>query len=740
MALLAGGLLGCNSLPIDKQHSVGQNSRIQSLILHFTALDYQRSMWALKDSGGVSSHYLIPQLTDNTYPDSQLKIVQLVEEDQRAWHAGVSFWDGRKNLNDTSIGIEVVNVPTCQHKPIVKHTHGGEYGAHKDCAFPDFDSEQIDLLVKLAKDILSRHPDIDPTRIIGHSDVSPSRKNDPGPRFPWYQLYQQGIGAWYDPEAVSYYTAEFEVTRPSINLVQKALAYYGYNIKETGVLDSQTQDVLYAFQMHFMPLNVTGELNIATQARVFALLEKYKPARLKVLLRRFQKELDQSLAFSSRLTVNQPSYFNGNQTNALYQVNKPFYGASGQGQVVLIHPELTLLKKLNVLLNGVALDISQGQINNNNSVKLDISDTVKPGANVLTIKADSDLSLLSIDVTAPVLLPPNRWLDRKLKNQLTDGLSLLEHSFEVSVVKQDKHILHKAYGQGYSNRDLHLNQLTTLLTTQLAILKLAGEGRLNIDKPVTYYLPNYQGGGRGNRLIKHLVSNYSGYPTVENYLQALEGSAWAAQSDNLWENESDKRIKWPEQIYDVPFYYGVNQKLNYSEFNDLVLRLVVEQVVNRPFEAFVKAEIFTPLGLTHSVFRQVQNDDAASISLLTSQMRDVTRLIQLYKNQGRYGNTTIFKPSRASKWFYQQAFWLLTTKNWLKRRELSIQQCHPYLTNNSHIAITEKALVLVDQTLDISVVVQFAADQIPTGHKCGLSSAQQDVLTKVLEAVYQSKR
>lgn len=740
MALLAGGLLGCNSLPIDKQHSVGQNSRIQSLILHFTALNYQRSMWALKDSGGVSSHYLIPQLTDNTYPDSQLKIIQLVEEDQRAWHAGVSFWDGRKNLNDTSIGIEVVNVPSCQHNPVVKHTHGGEYGAHKDCAFPYFEKDQIDLLVKLAKGILSRHPDIDPTRIIGHSDVSPSRKNDPGPRFPWYQLYQQGIGAWYDSETVSHYKAEFEVTRPSINLVQKALAYYGYNIKESGVLDSQTQDVLYAFQMHFMPLNVTGELNIDTQARIFALLEKYKPARLKVLLRRFQKELDQSLAFSSRLTVNQPSYLNGNKTNALYQVNKPFYGASGQGQVVLIHPELTLLKKLSVLVNGVALDISQGQVNNNNSVKLDISDTVKPGDNVLTIKADSDLSLLSVDVTAPVLLAPNRWLDRKLKNQLSDGLYSLEHSFEVSVVKQDKHILHKAYGQRYLNSELHFQQLTTLLTTQLAVLKLAGEGRLNIQKPVSYYLPDYQSAGRGNRLIEHLLSHYSGYPSVTNYLKGLQTEPLDEQTEILQPVDSSINIQWHKQIYQVPFYYGVNQKLNYSEFNDLVLRLVIEQVVNEPFEAFVQSEIFTPLGLTNSVFRQIQNDNASSTSLLTSQMRDVTRLIQLYKNQGRYGNTTIFKPSRASRWFYQQPFWLLTTENWLKRRELSIKQCHPYLTNNSHIAITETALVLVDQTLDISVVVQFDANQISIGHKCGLSLAQQDVLTKVLEAVYQSKR
>ena len=100
------GLSACNStsssrLPVKKYHSVGQNERVQSLILHFTAGNYKRSLFALKESGAVSSHYLIPDPQDDSYTASKLEIIQLVEEDKRAWHAGHSYWQGRKNLNDS---------------------------------------------------------------------------------------------------------------------------------------------------------------------------------------------------------------------------------------------------------------------------------------------------------------------------------------------------------------------------------------------------------------------------------------------------------------------------------------------------------------------------------------------------------------------------------------------------------------------------------------------------------------
>ena len=122
--------------------------------MHYTAIDYEKSMRALVDEGGLSSHYLLPESGDPSYPKDELEIIQLVDEKDRAWHAGRSFWQGREDLNDHSIGIEIVNVPTChipeQSKPAM------ENDASKLCIFPDYDAKQIELLIELSKDILAQ--------------------------------------------------------------------------------------------------------------------------------------------------------------------------------------------------------------------------------------------------------------------------------------------------------------------------------------------------------------------------------------------------------------------------------------------------------------------------------------------------------------------------------------------------------------------------------------------------------
>jgi N-acetylmuramoyl-L-alanine amidase len=736
-------LNACNSLPINKQMSVGQNARVQSLVLHFTALDYQRSMLALKDSGGVSSHYLIPELDDSTYPNSNLEIIQLVDENQRAWHAGRSYWDKRKNLNDTSIGIEIVNVPECQHHPVVKFTHGGEYGVHKDCTFPDFGQQQIALLIGLAKDILKRHPDITPTRVIGHSDISPSRKNDPGPRFPWYQLYENGIGAWYDSETQGKYLQLFESFAPSINLVQKALYYYGYNIKETGGIDRQTQDVLFAFQMHFLPWQVTGEINPETAAAVFALLEKYKEPQLKVLMSSYYREEAESSGFSQKL-----------QTDTKHLV-KSFYGVTGQGSLILIHPALWSLKDLSVSINGKKLKFAKPLSSKSSGIKVDISKVVKNGNNVLEVKSASDLSHASIEIIAPRLKGPQVWLERKLRNELTNELGTLEENFEFSLVQHDKVILHKAFGNKGLNGELHLTQLSSFFTTQLAVLRLIGEQRLQLTNSVYDYLPKYQGDGKANRTIKHVIEHTSGYPAVENYLQALEQAnlddkdingapvlptQQGSVMNNPFSEASTETIDWTNAIFDVPFYYGVNQRRVYSEFNDLVLRLVIEQITNMPFEQYITTELLLPLGLTHSVFRRVQNNNASPISLLTTRMKDVLVLTQLLKNNGSYGNQHIFKPSEYSRWLQQHSFGLLAAKDSQLTKLNNIQKCSPYLTQSSHLSVADNSFVLVDDRLDISVIVSFQQEIKNDSNQCGLSDAQQRVLNKTLEVIYQSQR
>lgn len=285
-------------LAIKKLNSVGQNERVQSLILHFTAGNYKRSLFALKESGAVSSHYLVPDPNDDSYTADKLEVIQLVEEDKRAWHAGHSYWQGRHNLNDSSIGIEIVNRPDCKPEEVPDNVYfrGGEYGMHMSCDFPKYSNEQIDLLVELSKNIIQRNPDITPTRVVGHSDIAPARKSDPGPNFPWFELYQHGVGAWYDDETYAWYANLFQQYPPSLRLIQKGLHFYGYEIEQAGVWDEQMANVLYAFQSHFLPKQANGELNLETSSALFALLDKYHQGLLQVLLHEYfyQAELEYS--------------------------------------------------------------------------------------------------------------------------------------------------------------------------------------------------------------------------------------------------------------------------------------------------------------------------------------------------------------------------------------------------------------------------------------------------------------
>ena len=171
LLLVAASLLGgCASrVKVDSTFTAtSQDSRVQYLIIHFTAEDFPRSLKVLTQ-GPVSSHYLVTEREG----DSPAKVYQLVDENRRAYHAGVSSWQGATALNASSIGIEIVNL-------------GGRRGAN-GLRFPDFDPEQIDRVVELVKDIVARHQ-IKPERILGHSDIAPGRKTDPGQAFDWKML------------------------------------------------------------------------------------------------------------------------------------------------------------------------------------------------------------------------------------------------------------------------------------------------------------------------------------------------------------------------------------------------------------------------------------------------------------------------------------------------------------------------------------------------------------------------
>lgn len=276
-------LAGCTSISVVDVPSANYNSRINYLILHFTSEDFAESLRLLtqRTDRPVSVHYLVPETGDPTYPRKTLKIHRLVTEDRRAWHAGLSHWAGAAALNDTSVGIEIVNQSACVDNVPDTETPTPE---DQTCTLLDYREEQIELVIRLAADILERNPDIDPVDVIGHGDIAPTRRVDPGPLFPWKRLYERGIGAWYDDDVYARYREQFAADMPDLAVIQSALEAYGYLIDETGENDVQTRFVVRAFQMHFRPSDFSGVVDTETAAIVFALVEKYRAELLGDLL------------------------------------------------------------------------------------------------------------------------------------------------------------------------------------------------------------------------------------------------------------------------------------------------------------------------------------------------------------------------------------------------------------------------------------------------------------------------
>ncbi len=241
--------------------AAGQDQRVRFLIMHYTALDDTQSLQVLTHNQ-VSAHYLIP--TRLTYEDGKPIVLQLVDENSRAWHAGISSWLGRNSLNDTSIGIEIVNPGFTDDSNGVRHWY-------------PYNEPQIAAIAAVAKDIIARYH-IEPANVLGHSDIAPLRKQDPGRLFPWQRLAAMGIGAWPDAPTVEKYLAGRTPHAPvNVTVLQTLLKQYGYDkIPQDGSDDKATRATISAFQMHFRPADISGLPDAETEAIVRALLEKYR--------------------------------------------------------------------------------------------------------------------------------------------------------------------------------------------------------------------------------------------------------------------------------------------------------------------------------------------------------------------------------------------------------------------------------------------------------------------------------
>ena len=243
----------------------GFNRRPRFLVLHYTAVNFTGSIAALTGPS-VSSHYLVPDPTDPTYAAagfSDLRIFNLVDESERAWHAGISAWAKRYNLNDTSIGVEIVYVAT------------EEKGAF---TFPPYNPAQIQAVKALAANIIQRYPDITPTHVVGHSDIAIGRKSDPGAAFPWKELYDAGIGAWYEEATKRRYQEQFSGKLPNKADIVTRLGLYGYDPKPANT-EAGYQNLLRAFQLHFRPQKYDGEPDAETAAILYALVDRYFPGK-----------------------------------------------------------------------------------------------------------------------------------------------------------------------------------------------------------------------------------------------------------------------------------------------------------------------------------------------------------------------------------------------------------------------------------------------------------------------------
>ena len=215
------------------------------IVLHYTGMaSGEAALARLRDpEAKVSAHYLI---------EEDGRVFALVAEARRAWHAGVSFWKGEDDVNAASIGIELVNPG-----------HEGGYRA--------FPAQQIGALLELLGEIRERW-DVPDGRILGHSDVAPDRKMDPGELFPWKHLAEAGHGLWVEPPAAPGPPLALGDDGTGVFALQAGLTRLGYDSAPSGQFDASTQAIVTAFQRHWRPERVDGVADGETRARLVHLL------------------------------------------------------------------------------------------------------------------------------------------------------------------------------------------------------------------------------------------------------------------------------------------------------------------------------------------------------------------------------------------------------------------------------------------------------------------------------------
>lgn len=210
--------------------------RPDMIVLHYTGMPSAPKAigWLADPKSKVSCHYVI---------DEDGHITQMVAERARAWHAGVSHWAGESDINSASIGIEIQNPG---------HEHG----------YPKFPDEQMQAIAALCRDIAARRG-VPPERILAHSDVAPGRKIDPGEKFDWAWLAEQGVGHWVRPAPLTTDACTLDQNAAAVDETMALLSDYGFGV-ENGERDDWFAVLVRSFQLHFRPARADGRLDAGT--------------------------------------------------------------------------------------------------------------------------------------------------------------------------------------------------------------------------------------------------------------------------------------------------------------------------------------------------------------------------------------------------------------------------------------------------------------------------------------------
>ncbi|MCL9782717.1 N-acetylmuramoyl-L-alanine amidase [Vibrio sp. S4M6] len=257
MPVLLLGLASCTK--IEFVDTPNKSSRVKNVVIHYTAVDEKQTMSLFADKHAkVSAHFVI----------TEDEIYQLASLDDRTFHAGFSYWNGRTSINDTSIGIELVQEIHCLDASIDTSVYPRQV-----CAYPPFSPDLVDNLIRVLDIVYEAYPNVKPTHLVGHQDIAPTRKSDPGPNFPWQYLNQEGYGAWYEPSDFLEEYQDMAGRKVEVEQFHAALRIYGYPEVES----HEYPHVISAFQSHFTPNMITGDVTTDSVAALLALIKKYYP-------------------------------------------------------------------------------------------------------------------------------------------------------------------------------------------------------------------------------------------------------------------------------------------------------------------------------------------------------------------------------------------------------------------------------------------------------------------------------